>query len=200
MTETGRSGKRGEKLGERGGLPGDLRRLLERYPREIWLDHGNLGGMARFWLKRHDMFRDLGPMLSRGIDSYRENPGDPSSLASWLAPRINFFLGEIDGHHQIEDHHYFPVFMDLEPDLRRGFDILESDHHVIHGALEANAAAANEFFQSLAGESDKARFAADDYAAENEKLISLLLRHLEDEEDLIVPMILDRGEERLGLY
>lgn len=188
-----------ERLETRAGLPEDLAWLYRRYPRDVWQGHENLGGMATFWLKRHDMFREIGPMLGRGIDGYRENPGDPASLAAWLAPRINFFLGELNGHHQIEDFHYFPVFKNVEPTLTRGFDLLDSDHHVIHAALERNAETANAFFQSLAEGGDKARFAADSYAAENEKLIALLLRHLEDEEDLIVPMILDRGEHKLGL-
>ncbi|MEZ5811123.1 MAG: hemerythrin domain-containing protein [Rhizobiaceae bacterium] len=188
-----------ERLETRQGLPDDLSWLYRRYPRDLWQHHENLGGMAGFWLKRHDMFREIGPMLRRGIDGYRENPDDPASLAAWLAPRINFFLGELNGHHQIEDHHYFPVFKHVEPTLTRGFDLLDSDHHVIHEALERNAETANAFFRSLAEGSDSARFAADSYAGENEKLIALLLRHLEDEEDLIVPMILDRGENALGL-
>lgn len=183
-----------ELLTARNGLPDDLVWLYRRYPREVWQDHGNLGAMARFWRKRHDMFREIGPMIGRGIEQYRENPDDPASLAAWLAPRINFFLGELDAHHNIEDYHYFPLFKDTEPKLARGFDLLDSDHHVIHSALETNARVANEFFQNLQAGGDKARFGADAYAAENEKLIALLTRHLSDEEDLIIPMILDRGE------
>jgi hypothetical protein len=34
---------------------------------------------------------------------------------------------------------------------------------------------------------------------DTEGLVAMLLRHLEDEEDLIVPVILDRGEASLGL-
>lgn len=145
------------------------------------------------------MFRELGPMLRRGIDAYREKPDDPSSLASWLAPRINFFLGELNAHHHVEDHHYFPLFKEAESSLARGFDLLDNDHQIIHTALERNADAANKFFHSLSEGGDKARFSADAYASENEKLIALLLRHLHDEEDLIIPIILERGEPEMGI-
>ena len=42
-------------------------------------------------------------------------------------------------------------------------------------------------------------FAADAYAGENERLVAMLARHLEDEEDLIVPLILERGEGAFGI-
>ena len=46
---------------------------------------------------------------------------------------------------------------------------------------------------------DDGRRLGDAYAATSEHLIRLLARHLDDEEDLIVPLILDRGERSLGL-
>ncbi len=187
----------GEMLDQRRGLPADLIWIYQRYPRDIWQDHQNLGDMSRFWLRRHDMFREVGSMLQRGIDEWREKPDDPGSLSAWLAPRINFFLGQLNDHHQIEDHYYFPLFKGVEPKLGRGFDLLDSDHHVIHEALERNAMTANAFFESLSKGKENARFAADAYADANEQLVALLARHLADEEDLIIPMILDRGEASL---
>lgn len=182
-----------EALDVRSGLPDDLVWLYRQYPRERWKNHANLGGMALFWLKRHDMFREVGEMLKQGIIDFRENQPDPNEFARWLAPRIQFFLGELDAHHNIEDFHYFPQFKLAEPKLARGFDLLDSDHRLIHGALERNAEVANAFFQKLANGGD-ARAAAEKYAHENEQLVSLLHRHLRDEEDLIVPMVLDRGD------
>ena len=44
-------------LARRSGWPEDMRVLLDRYPREQWNAHANLGQMARFWLSRHAMFR-----------------------------------------------------------------------------------------------------------------------------------------------
>ncbi len=186
-------------IGTRGGLPADLRYLADKYPRETWNAHENLGGMAQFWLQRHNMFRELGEMLNGAIGDYREGRVAVADFANWFAPRLQFFLQQLHGHHQIEDIHYFPVFAKAEKRLRHGFDILDSDHTVIHGALEANAVTANEFLRSFQQDSARQMFAADAYAEQNKRLVAMLNQHLADEEDLIIPLILDRGEEELGV-
>lgn len=184
----------------RHGLPEDLRFLLEKYPREQWKTHKNLGDMAQFWLQRHDMFRELSGMLQNSVLDYREGRLAPDAFQVWFAPRLRFFLQQLHGHHQIEDMHYFPVFAAAEARLARGFELLDSDHHVIHDALERNAEAAREFLTVLQkADSDAKRFAGDAYADENARLIAMLGRHLHDEEDLIIPLILDRGEGGLGV-
>ncbi|MEI9421771.1 hemerythrin domain-containing protein [Mesorhizobium sp. Cs1299R1N1] len=184
---------------ERLGLPEDLRWLAEKYPRENWQAHANIHGMANMWLQRHDMFRELGGMLTGGIDDYREGALAAPDFARWFAPRLNHFLGHLDGHHNVEDYQYFPAFTKAEPRLKRGFDILDADHHTIHEGLERNAEAANAFIRTLQESEDKQRFAADAYADENSRLIAMLTRHLADEEDLIIPLILDRGDQGLGI-
>jgi hemerythrin-like domain-containing protein len=145
----------------------------------------------------------LGPWRSSGFSGTtcfaswaKSSAGE---FASWFAPRINFFLNQLFGHHHIEDHHYFPVFMRAEPRLKRGFDILDSDHHILHEALENNADSARKFLVALQNGRDQARQEADSYTAQTEELVAMMLRHLEDEEDLIVPVILDQGERKLGL-
>ena len=185
-------------LETREGLPDDLRFLAEQYPRGEWQAHSNIHGMAGFWLQRHDMFREMGVLLTGGIADYREGRKDAREFAAFFAPRLNRFLGNLDGHHNVEDHHYFPVFAKAEPRLRRGFDILDGDHHLIHDALERNAETANAFLRALQEGEDRQRFAADAYADENSRLIAMLKRHLDDEEDLIIPLILDRGDRDLG--
>ncbi|MHB2265157.1 hemerythrin domain-containing protein [Aliihoeflea sp. PC F10.4] len=184
-------------LQARSGLPDDLRVLVEKYPREDWTAHPNIHGMASMWLQRHAMFRELGGVLTGAITDYREGRNDAKQFAQFFAPRLNFFLGQLDGHHNIEDHHYFPIFAQAESRLKRGFEILDSDHHLIHDALEMNAQTANAFLQALDGDDDAQRYAADAYADENARLVAMLARHLDDEEDLIIPLILDRGDREL---
>ncbi|NGN39572.1 hemerythrin domain-containing protein [Mesorhizobium sp. CGMCC 1.15528] len=186
-------------LEHRAGLPEDLRWLAEKYPREDWQAHVNIGGMANMWLQRHDMFRELGGVLTNVIADYREGKTTAPQFAQFFAPRLNFFLGQLDGHHRIEDEHYFPVFANAEKRLKRGFDILDADHHIIHDGLERNAETANAFLRALQETDDKQRFAADAYADENTRLVAMLTRHLADEEDLIIPLILDRGDRELGI-
>ncbi|WP_246734526.1 hemerythrin domain-containing protein [Chelativorans sp. ZYF759] len=187
-------------LEQRSGLPEDLRYLVAKYPRDSWEAHPNVHGMARMWLQRHDMFRELGGILTGSIADYREGRSTATEFAQFFAPRLNYFLGHLDGHHNVEDQHYFPVFARVETGLKRGFDILDSDHHLIHDALERNAGTANAFIQALAGDDDAQRFAADAYANENERLVAMLARHLDDEEDLIIPLILEKGDRELGGY
>jgi hypothetical protein len=186
-------------LERRASLPDDLRYLVGRYPRETWQGHANIGGMAGMWLQRHDMFRELGGLLTGAIADYREGRATAPEFAHFFAPRLQFFLGQLDGHHNVEDQHYFPIFAAAEDCLKRGFDILDADHHVIHEALDRNAETANGFLRALHENADAQRFAADAYADENTRLIAMLTRHLADEEDLIIPLILDRGEQGLGI-
>lgn len=185
-------------LERRDGLPADLLYLLAKYPRESWAGHDNIHGLASMWLQRHDMFRELGGVLTTAIAEYREGRNDARAFAGFFAPRLEFFLGQLNGHHQVEDLHYFPAFARAESRLKRGFDILDRDHHHIHDALETNAETANAFLRALGGGEDRQRFAADAYAGQNERLMAMLARHLDDEEDLIVPLILDRGEHGIG--
>jgi iron-sulfur cluster repair protein YtfE (RIC family) len=187
-------------LDTRTGLPQDLRFLLERYPREVWPGHANLGAMAQFWLQRHDMFRELGGALQTATTEFREGRAGVEAFQRWFAPRLQFFLSQLHTHHQIEDFHYFPVFTAAEERLKSGFEVLDSDHKVIHDAILASVESANAFLQSMGGDADKLRHAGDRYADVNDQLLKQLLRHLNDEEDLIVPLILDRGEATLGVY
>ncbi|MCE7028550.1 hemerythrin domain-containing protein [Jiella avicenniae] len=185
----------------RPGLPGDLKLLLEAYPRETWQGHPNVEGTARFWLSRHDMFRELGGALTEALRQEREDEVEIEPFKRWFVPRLGFFLNELDGHHRIEDTYYFPVYQEAEPRLARGFDLLDADHVTIHHDLQSVAATANGFLATMTAEketSDAVLRARDAYQAASEQLIRRLLRHLGDEEDLIIPLILDRGDAALG--
>lgn len=182
----------------RSGLPDDLKVLLEKYPRQDWNAVHTIGELGRFWIERHDMFRALGASLVSGIDDLREGKVDAERFARWFAPRLNHFLGDLDGHHQVEDYQYFPQFAAADARLASGFDLLEEDHRLIHTLLERNAEAANRFYGDLIGGSDRIPFSRDAYATEAESLLKGLLRHLEDEEDLLIPLLLDQGERKFG--
>jgi iron-sulfur cluster repair protein YtfE (RIC family) len=186
-------------LARRSGWPRDLRLLIARYPREQWEGHANLGEMARFWLQRHDMFRELGAMIGTIAGQFRAGTLSAADFPRQLAPRLQFLLSQLNAHHQIEDLHFFPVFRAAEARLARGFDVLEEDHHAIHADMARTTETANALLRALSGDADALRRASEDYAGASGALIKGLLRHLEDEEDLIVPLILDRGEAALGV-
>jgi hypothetical protein len=77
--------------------------------------------------------------------------------------------------------------------------VLEADHAALHESIARSVEAANAFLGGLEGGADAVNRAAADYAASSAALLKGLRRHLDDEEDLIVPLILDRGEEKLGV-
>lgn len=186
-------------LARRSGWPEDLRVLVARYPREQWGGHPNLGEMARFWLSRHAMFRELSAAIEQIAALFRAGKLPPEEFARQFVPRLQFMLDQLNVHHQIEDLHYFPIFRAAAERLARGFDVLEGDHHHIHADMACTAETANALLHSLQGGSDTMRRCSDRYADASSALLKGLAQHLDDEEDLIVPLILDRGEEALGV-
>lgn len=186
-------------LARRNGWPDELRVLLARYPREQWERHPNLGGMARFWLSRHAMFRELAAAIEEVAAQFRAGRLQPEEFARQFVPRLQFMLDQLNAHHQIEDFHYFPIFRKADDRLTRGFDVLEGDHHHIHADMARTAETANALLQALRVGGDTLRRCGDNYADASAVLLKGLARHLDDEEDLIVPLILERSEEELGV-
>lgn len=176
-------------LATREALPDALRVLLEQYPRDAWEADPNFSGLIRFWLDRHLMFRRLLGSMQEDMRNRLDDRLDAKNHAARLSRYGGMFLNELHGHHSIEDHHYFPQLISLDNRLSRGFDILDRDHHAIDGHLHDFATAANALIQAtVAGQADK------DAAAAMEKVLEtserFLNRHLEDEEDLVVPILL----------
>jgi hemerythrin-like domain-containing protein len=186
-------------LARRSGWPDDLRVLLARFPREQWNAHPNLGEMTRFWLSRHAMFRELSGAIEQIAALFRAGKLPPEEFARKFVPRLQFMLDQLNVHHQIEDLHYFPIFRAADERLARGFDVLEDDHHHIHADMARTAETATALLRSLQGGGDTVRRCGDNYADASGVFLKGLVRHLDDEEDLIVPLILDRSEEVLGV-
>ncbi len=180
-------------IDKRTGWPDELRVLLDKFPRDTWRSRPS--PVTEFWLDKHDWFRHQCSALKSAGDDYREGRSEAMVFASWLAPRLQNFLAHLHGHHQIEDHHYFPAFRAAEERLAPGFDALAADHELLHEGISDVVASVNAFFESLRNENaaDATRHAADRYLACSETTFRRLLRHLSDEEDLIIPVMLDRG-------
>jgi len=180
----------------RGGLPEELLELLRKYPRDQWPNDAGLHGLAEGWLQRHDFFRALSVRIGDMTTDLRENRTSPTTFLPLFQRRMGLLLGELDTHHRVEDGHYFPSFAAAAPKLQRGFDILDNDHGIIHGAIFDLGAASRELIAALSGEvlgrDGDALRAAERLAGKIVGFDRTLLRHLEDEEDLIIPLILER--------
>ena len=141
------------------------------------------------------MFRELGGRIEPVMTGFRAGELSAVEFPRQLVPRLRFMLEQLNGHHQIEDQHYFPIFRAADDRLARGFDVLDGDHHHIHADMAATAEAANVMLATInSSDGDALRRSCDAYAGASGLLIKGLLRHLDDEEDLIVPLILDRGD------
>ena len=180
-------------LGRRAGLPADLLWLLEKHPRGSW--EGTLGETGRFWLARHAMFREAYAALLGETRDFAAGGADPARFGHRFQRIAGFLLGELETHHVVEDHHYFPRLARAEPRLQRGFDLLDADHHALHDALERTASEANTLLRALPG---GGRDAAGRMTETLETLARLLDRHLADEEDIVAPVLIEHGEPGLG--
>ena len=177
-------------LARRDSLPDALRVLLDEIPRNAWPTHNNFGGMVEFWLQRHLMFRELLERLETETQDRLDKKIDAQAYGARLARLGGFFLQQLHGHHQIEDTHYFPQLTRLDTRLVRGFDILDADHHALDALLNEFATGANAVLQA------PEKTTRDATGAFSQQLVTFrgfLNRHLLDEEDLIVPVILKSG-------
>ncbi|PZX16306.1 hemerythrin HHE cation binding domain-containing protein [Palleronia aestuarii] len=180
-------------LETREGLPDALRVLVEKLPRGTWEAHPNFSPLTRFWLDRHLMFRDVLGKLRGGSQAFLDGRTAPERYGRETARLAQFFLGELHAHHSIEDHHYFPVLQGLDARLERGFTLLDADHHALDGHLNGLAETTNGMLRGLSSADPKAG------AGTLEETLggfeTFLDRHLTDEEDLVVPVILTYAPE-----
>lgn len=176
-------------LGTRAGLPETLRVLVQAMPQDAWAAHPNFGGMTQFWLERHAAFRQLLDRIAG--DAGASAAGDMA--AEDYAPRLyqlaSTLLGELHGHHSVEDAHYFPQLRRLEPSVARGFDLLEADHRDLDARLHGFAGEVNGLLQAAqAGTLSAVQVAP--FVDSVDQFQTLLDRHLVDEEEIVIPALL----------
>ncbi|MFU8883627.1 MAG: hemerythrin domain-containing protein [Rhodobacterales bacterium] len=176
----------------RKGLPEHLRVLAALYPRATWRGHANFNDLTAFWLDRHMMFRQV---LDKVIgDTQAHLDGNAGRYGPELSRYTGFFLDQLHGHHQIEDQHYFPKFMAMDKRLEQAFEILDADHHALDHHLTQLADHTNHVLRALQ-QGQKARDEAGRLLAVQEGFKLFLDRHLMDEEEIIVPIVLEYGAE-----
>ena len=183
--------------GQRVALGEELRFLARRHPREGWARHANLGEVARFWLQRHELFRRLDETIRSGTEAGLDQPVAAAEVRPWLDRHLRWFLWQLEEHHQVEDLHYVPVFRRAEPRLAAGFQLLEGDHEALHLAIRVVVDRAHLVLADR--HADGAAFCAD-LARFRDAQVDLgrqLVRHLDDEEELVIPLLLERGEDVL---
>lgn len=175
-------------LSVRSTLPEEFRLILADLPRSGWQDHPDFNGLAAFWLDRHLAFRRMLEVLSADLRTRIDGDMAADAYAARLSRLGSQLLGDLMGHHQIEDDVYFPELARLEPRIARGFRMLDADHDALHGLIDRFAAGGNAV---LRAEGDAAqREAAGRFLSDLAEFDRLLTRHLADEEDLVLPVVL----------
>ena len=187
-------------LARRSGWPEDLRVLIARFPREQWEGHANLGEMARFWLSRHAMFRELATMIAGDRNAI---PRGRAVAGRIPAPaRAAAAIPAVAARRAPPDRGSA-----LFPDLPRRRDAAGARlrragrrpprHPRRHGSRPPTPP--TRCCARLLAMPKRCAAAATTTRPPAARLLKGLIRHLDDEEDLIVPLILDRGEEALGV-
>jgi iron-sulfur cluster repair protein YtfE (RIC family) len=180
----------GLELGSR-SWPSDLLFLLDRFPRQGWADNPALGDFGHFWLQKHAAIRGLGDHLTRAGVELREGVLEAAQFQAGFLPVLRNFLGALESHHQVEDHHYFPIFRSIEPRTASGFEILESDHGILHQQIRVVVELATRFVRE--SRADLLRSRAEEYVEATDVLTGGLHVHLADEEDLLIPLLASRS-------
>lgn len=165
--------------------------LCQARPRACATDAG-LSEIARFWLQMHDGFRRETAMMAAAAADLRAGRADARGFHDRSLPVLAGFLQHLDGHHRIESGHYFPQFRRLDGRLDAALDLLDRDHDAIHAHLQALADAGNALHRAVrsgAAATHPALRLADVLTAAE----TPLNRHLDDEEDLVVPILQRAG-------
>ena len=175
-------------LKTRSGLPAEYQLILAEYPRAGWPDHRDFNGLAAFWLDRHLAFRQMFQRLTADAQARIDAKIAPEAYAQRLSRQGSHLLSDLIGHHQIEDDAYFPQLARLEPRIERGFEMLDADHHALHDLIDRFATGANAVLAE--GDEARQREKTARFLTDLGDFDRLLARHLDDEEDLVLPVVL----------
>ena len=142
--------------------------------RPVWRYHDNFNPLLDFWLRRHGNFRLLLSELLRSVEDFGAD-GPTEGEEEQLMEMWSVFREQLDHHHQVEDSVYFPVVTSMNPGFAPAFMMLTDDHGEIDDCLDAveNADDGAGMMEALHLLNDK------------------FLAHLEAEEDLIMPLVLE---------
>ena len=171
-------------------MPPEMGELLTLYPRDGWEAHPGFRDRTRHWLGAHQMFRRLANIVRTDCERFLDGARAPEDFA----PRLHHFggalVGNLKGHHGWEDYEFFPELSAADPRFDRGLEILEKDHEALDEVLERFTDVALAAIRQTQGDAEGVRASVGRLHGTAEVIEAFLNRHLGDEEDLAVPIIL----------
>ena len=171
-------------------MPEELRFLLDTYPRETWEAHPGFKDKTRQWLSAHQNFRALAERVRLDTELVLNKDmalDDYTARLSFLGGRL---VGNLHGHHGWEDHSCFPELSAADPRFDAGLELLENDHADLDVVLDDFTRQANRVIKLAALDEVQALDEAGAVYGQAQTIEAFLKRHLSDEEDLAVPIIL----------
>lgn len=173
----------------RQGLPEEVRNRLIALPREEWREHENyLISNARPLQRNHNSLKRQARHYHASLEqllNQRESAGADTDGMVEVEQLGKSLLRNLHSHHGYEDSSVFPVLCRDHPRLTAGFDLLEQDHGVLEASLEELDRNLRRF-----AEQKPATQVISEAHAQADKLIRLLHRHMDDEEEIIMPIYL----------
>lgn len=171
-------------------MPNEMRLLLDTYPREDWEAHPGFKEKTRKWMGAHQMFRRLAGQVRLDAERYLEKDSEGDTYRVRLSSLGGALMGNLHGHHGWEDNRYFPELSAADPRFDAGLELLEKDHADLDKVLEAFVSTANRAIKLITSGDAKAHDEVGYLHKTTGVIEAFLERHLRDEEDLAVPIIL----------
>jgi hypothetical protein len=175
-------------VAQRPGLTEELRALLFAVPKADWDAHPNYWRGAEMWQAIHRSLLHESGLFVSGLEKLADLPrGEMESglLLNDLRHLGQHLVGHAHVHHHVEDDHYFPRLKQVFGQLSRPIDLLDCDHRVLEESLDA---VEGHVARLSAETADRDAIGA--ALADARKLDHVLNRHLEDEEDIVIPALL----------
>ena len=171
-------------------MPQDMRFLLDQYPRDAWDAHPGFKEKTRHWLGAHRMFRRVAERVRLDAEALLDKGMSLDDYAGRLSYYGGNLVGNLHGHHGWEDHSYFPELSAADPRFDAGLEVLEKDHADLDLVLDDFTRQANRVIKLADLDATQAREEAVSVHRTSEVIEAFLKRHLSDEEELAVPIIL----------
>ena len=175
----------------RSSLPRELKAFLLDYPRKGWSENPNFQHFSEFWLQRHEMFRELSAHLIFLSQTILNKEINEDEYQKQTRRYSSFMLQQLHLHHEMEDNYFFPGIAKYDKKLIAAIELLETDHSEISALVDAY----EKILKRCITPKETLIYAGNLLECQS-RLNKALKRHLEDEEDIIVPAALHYGYRR----
>ena len=167
-----------------------MQTLLRDYPREAWPGNPHFARSIQNWMGAHKMFNQLGEITCAEVEKLIDKKLDPAEFSRRFSYYGDLLVRNLHGHHTWEDRDYFPELSAADSRFDRGLEMLETDHHHLDVTLDKFTKTGNRVLQLIELEEKQARDEAGELLENCQDIKQFLTRHLQDEEELVVPILL----------